>query len=452
MLGGGSAQAQAQAYGLLSVLDYGALGDGLADDLPAFQAALAAAQSTRATGVYAPAGTYRFANTTGGRPLEMTAAGKAIVGDGPALTTIKLDDNLALTSHMRLIYISGARCAVRGLSIQFGNGTAGIFDQSAVEITTGALRWHVSDLDISGVWGAGSAGGSGVGCYQDATVGGGQQFGLCERVVVHDSPRCSAFGINSNNNTIRECQAVRIGSTTQQHGYYCVGGFNLYQQCYAELCSGMSFHAHKQNSTADGSGDIYDGCVSVSPGLKHMVVNPLTSNPALTRYVTIRNCTFRGPAEGVEVKCQALIEGNTFEGVVKPSQSAIVINVGAQGSIVRGNMLLNSAPITLNAAATAEGNNLMGSGILLTAPGAVARGNRITIAGIAGALGILANAANVRVTENDITITAPGTCIKATSAATGLIAKGNVLTSISGAWYHDIPQTLAGVVLENVLR
>ena len=86
----GAVQAQAAQAGLLDVRAYGAIGDGMADDLPAFLAALTAAKGTRAAGVYAPAGVYRLGGLTSGRPLDFGGvAGLVLCGDGPALTDRK---------------------------------------------------------------------------------------------------------------------------------------------------------------------------------------------------------------------------------------------------------------------------------------------------------------------------------------------------------------------------
>ena len=56
--------------------DFGAKGDGQADDTAALQAAIAAANAAPGV-VLLPAGTYRLA-----RPLEVTASGVVIRGDG----------------------------------------------------------------------------------------------------------------------------------------------------------------------------------------------------------------------------------------------------------------------------------------------------------------------------------------------------------------------------------
>lgn len=70
-----------------SVLDFGAVGDGVADDTIAVQAALAYAQ-TSGKSLYIPSGTYLVSSTSGGGALNITA-GVEIFGDG-ASSILKL--------------------------------------------------------------------------------------------------------------------------------------------------------------------------------------------------------------------------------------------------------------------------------------------------------------------------------------------------------------------------
>jgi Pectate lyase superfamily protein len=66
-----------------TVLNYGAVGDGVADDTAAFQAALATGQT-----IAVPKGTYKITGA-----LSITANGQRLVGDGPYLATLVCSGN-----------------------------------------------------------------------------------------------------------------------------------------------------------------------------------------------------------------------------------------------------------------------------------------------------------------------------------------------------------------------
>jgi hypothetical protein len=450
-----ASSATTASAGLLDARDYGAVGDGMTNDLPALLAALAAAAGSRAVGVWACAGVYRLANTTAGRIFDLVRAGLMIVGDGIGQTVFRLDDNVTLTAHMRLFRLAGTNQAVRDCSIVWGSGWSGGFDTSGLDIDTGGVYWRAERVECVGVYGYGSAGGTGIGCYQDPSANSGQQFGVAEECITRDSPLACGFGTNSNNNAFTRCIALRCGNSLNRHGFYSQGGATRYEQCYAEACGGFSYHAHKQNQSLDASGDVYDGCVSVSPGWKHMIADSFTppSGQPLTRYVTIVNCTFRGASEGMEVKVPAIITGNTFDGVRKVGSYALAVSAGAASSIVKGNLLLNSGNIQATDAATIVDNTLSGGGLVLNAAGTVARGNRIAWQGVsgAGATGIVINAATVTVEQNYLMIGAPGTCIKVAQPV-GAVIRNNILNATGGAWYFDMPQTGAALLDGNILR
>ena len=59
---------------ICNVTAFGAMGDGVADDTPAFQEALDAAAAAGGVTVHAPAGTYRVILAVDGRPYSGTIA------------------------------------------------------------------------------------------------------------------------------------------------------------------------------------------------------------------------------------------------------------------------------------------------------------------------------------------------------------------------------------------
>lgn len=111
----------------LNVLDFGAVGDGIADDTVAIQAAInAGAGQTVGTarGVYFPAGDYYIS-----APIEIPNY-TSIIGDGPAKSRINLQGK-PYTSH---IFTNADPVTWGWLSIQdfgFRGGSYGLYNDSA---------------------------------------------------------------------------------------------------------------------------------------------------------------------------------------------------------------------------------------------------------------------------------------------------------------------------------
>lgn len=122
--------------GIATVMQYGATGDGLTDDLTAFQSALAAADR-----VIVPAGSYRLPFTS--TSALTTSAGQVLEGAGDDVTTITFVPSSA--TDRNAIALAAAGFTVRGIKLVLevpAGGTCSMFALSA----SGLLVEHC-DLD-----------------------------------------------------------------------------------------------------------------------------------------------------------------------------------------------------------------------------------------------------------------------------------------------------------------
>jgi Pectate lyase superfamily protein len=106
----------------LNVMNYGARGNGNADDTAAIQSAITAAVTAKAGVVYLPAGTYLVS-----APLRVTAA-ISVIGDGREATTILLKsgtDDYAVKFTQASGAITGARFADFAINGNAANQTGG---------------------------------------------------------------------------------------------------------------------------------------------------------------------------------------------------------------------------------------------------------------------------------------------------------------------------------------
>lgn len=452
-----SAQSTPPGAGATNARDYGAIGDGIADDTAALRAALTAAQASDARCLYIPAGIYKVAPVSGDL-LSLTAPGMTVCGDGIGRTVLQDADNIVITNHARRIALNAPYQTVRDLSIYGSASMSGTYDTGGVNVRNGGLYFRVARVEVAGIYGYGSAGGSAFDCYQDPNVGGGRQFGVMEDCIARDMPLCTGFGTASSNNAFVRCIALRCGNTTTRHAFYAQGGYNRFEQCYAESAGGFSYHAHKQSQALDASGDQYIGCVSINPGLKHMIVD---SYQTLTRYVTIRDCLFKGSAEGIDFRVPALIDGCVFEDVGKVGQSTIIVNQGATGSQVRGNRITTAVRGTygvfVGVPATIEGNaieGIYGTGINVTGPGALIRGNRLNVSSIPNVqsvVGIGTGTTNAVLDGNLIGASGVGVCISMGNGAA--VLRNNILEPRNGAAAYAVNgPAFAGPMGSDVVR
>jgi hypothetical protein len=178
---------QNKAADIVSVLDFGAVGNGTTDDTAAIQAALNTGKN-----VYLPPGSYRI--TSG---LSMVASGQRMYGEGGAgwLTIIEWDG----ASGVNVITISGLQhCIIESINIRRKAGSVNVTSGHAVSFQDNAYFCEMRTCKITGtgngisMWGTGNQvidcelrEFSGIyGIRYFGTVGLGSFRGVLERVVI----------------------------------------------------------------------------------------------------------------------------------------------------------------------------------------------------------------------------------------------------------------------------
>ena len=380
----------------LSVHDYGAKGDGLADDTASFQRAIMAAQSQGNSGVYVPPGNYVLTRTLTLNQLELVGR---LAGGWPA-------QNLPLPTLLirhytepGLILTNGA--SVQGVALDYDSGTPTTTNAPAISLQGGGLsltslriqnpydgistlasatpgRARVSDvlivqpahvgLQISKCYdwiqfynlevtcpGAMSTGAA----YRFGRVDGGSFTGLlasnCAAGLEIYSDTDTGGGSFTGN--FAGCSAVACGSgvtITGDHKVKICGG------SFAGLNVGAAINGTNAQVTlledswqagtgaavqiAQAANVIMDACVFSRPGALAM---PLVQVANCTT-VTLNGSQFLPGSTGVELDSQvrrALVTGNSFE-------DGGITNLMTSGKTVfAGNLIAASPPSGLAATA-----------------------------------------------------------------------------------------------------
>lgn len=130
-----------------NVTDYGAIGDGSADDTAAVNAAIAALNSAGKGNLYFPAGTYKCTSAL----TTITASG-IVLGNGPAGFDGSTGSSMVLqtSSTANLFTVSGYRVSFANLGLRnSGGGTPSAGGGIVSSISTGLERVDLENVSVS---------------------------------------------------------------------------------------------------------------------------------------------------------------------------------------------------------------------------------------------------------------------------------------------------------------
>jgi len=273
----------------INVLDYGAVGDGVANDTAAIQAAITYAEGlTKPGAVYLPRGTYKITS-----PLTITK-GIQFAGDGIESTSIRVSTSITVIS----VALSGGAvgCMIADMTLQnvqtAGTATAGAgirLQNSSYCVISNVRTTNCYD----GVWSTNSNFGRFLGLVVNGFVGAGIRL---------DSGFDSRFyDFTISGNSIGS-SAIRITGFNDEHMF--IGGvcssstyaLNVDSAAYAvsqrpEFCKfiNVSFDSCLTGLVLDRCTDmVFEGCfISNRPN-----EGAIIGGTAITESITFSNCTF----------------------------------------------------------------------------------------------------------------------------------------------------------------
>lgn len=233
---------QAKLQEFLSVKDFGAVGNGIADDTAAIQAALDSALTSRKT-VFLPAGTYCVKESALGSGYALLNKGVAIVGEGTFYSTIKaLVTMQAGTDFIRVTPDAGAyidflnfsRFSIQPTNSAVKYGRHCIFMNFPTE--TNCSFFHMSDMYLF----SGNDVSFKISNDTAVNVQGVPANSVIERCFFNEGTEMSGVGdsISIANNVFRSTDSsrtgIKVGQTTaagtasmfvvRENNFDCMGG------------------------------------------------------------------------------------------------------------------------------------------------------------------------------------------------------------------------------------
>lgn len=234
----------------LNIRDFGAVGDGVSDDGPAFQAALSVLRVFGGGSLYLPAGTYYCSTNANSENNTYRACGfipgnTRLFGDNINNTIIMLANGEAQNSHVlmnqRIQSAGDENITIENLTI---DGNAQNQSMPAGNASMGLKTLRVRNLRcvnvrFKDVYGQANAGG-GEGFHVTFDLGTDAMFVNCE-VVGTTANTATGFSANQSTNvTYLGCTARSMGFG---HGFTAAGCIGLsYVNCYSYLNGSYGFN------------------------------------------------------------------------------------------------------------------------------------------------------------------------------------------------------------------
>jgi hypothetical protein len=267
---------------VVSVKDFGAVGNGTTDDTAAIQAAI----NSGAKNLLFPAGTYLTSS-------QLTLiTGQSLQGQGAGITSIIAK---ASTNFQYVAYNSGgANIRISGLTFDANQvNRIGVLTTTAIPLLlTGVTDCHVSECTFQGAVGTVSVPGFGI------AIGG-------------TSSRC----------TIHNCRALNNGTSAKPaDGFYISASDSLISNCIATNCTDTAFVIE----SASNSG--ITGCVS----------NTCSCGGAITN--TINTDTYGNYINGLTVSnWNASVTGGVQIGTPLNTSTGVLYDTLVNGVVIRAN-------------------------------------------------------------------------------------------------------------------
>jgi hypothetical protein len=431
--------AQAKMRETVSVKDFGAVGDGVADDTAAIQAAIAALPATDGA-LYFPAGTYRI--TVG---ITVTKAGTRIFGDGAKVVqTGTLQQGFNVTAdrvQLDNIWLYNNRG---------GSDWSGAGYTNAIGIYIGANYVKVRNCRIEnwgsiGIrFGASGAGSEVTGCD---IIGIGAAGGLVAGsnystgIEVLSTGVGTGSGVRIRNNRITQlAQGITTADNLTnlsivgnefvdivgQHAIYCDTVSNLDISANIIRNTGLGGIKVQVTSlaTADATGVSIVGNTILGVGLHGIFVDYASGTRYFSGVTISGNAIISAGEDGINVnRCDGfVIDGNT---IVTTNQRGIVTNVYARNGVVSDNyisgtratgitLLVESASYHVlvennhlrNCVTADNSDSALNSGIYLSTGSFTFRHNRSTHSSPPAAYNktLLVNGSTANIYDNDINI------------------------------------------------
>lgn len=315
--------------------DFGAVGNGFADDTAALQKALDSF-FTKSAVLYLPAGTYRIT-----KGLLMTShMHAAVIGEDPARTIIKWDgDNNGV-----MMLCNGVRYSKIGRITWDGSGksvtaVAHLWDGHTPNAATGLE--HADEV------------------YKDVAIGlrAGMPHFMDAECMVNRCKflRCSNSGllINSFNALdwwLWNCEFVgcRLGATNQADGEYGGGHFHIYESLFrnsteADIRTGHTSYFGIRNNTSIGSKAFF---LAVRPAVGAGTWKP---QETWSSQVVLQGNTILDPQDATPIRFASssslLLLDNLIRSRAGATGPVVEMNAPAQPAVVAvGNTVTSTAP------------------------------------------------------------------------------------------------------------